>query len=196
MYEYLEGEVVRHTPMSLVLAVGGVGYHLSTPVGSCFPQGEVRRAWTHLVVREDAHTLFGFATVEQRDLFRLLLSVRGVGPAMALAMLSGLEADALVDAIVREDTASLTRIKGIGKRTAEQILLDLREKVGRLGSRAQDGVAAPTEANARDEQLADAVSALISIGYKEKEATKLIAKTAEGAENLALEDLIRTALRG
>ena len=196
MYEYLEGKVVRQSPARLVLAVGGVGYALSVPFGSAFPENAPARAWTHLVVREDAHTLFGFPTEEQRDLFRLLLSVRGVGPAMALTMLSGLEAASLVRAILSGDTASLTRIKGVGKKTAEQILLDLRDKVGRLGPPHSD----PERRTAshdddREERLADAVSALVSIGYKDKDARKLVARAAETEESLELETLVRAALR-
>lgn len=197
MYEYLEGEVVRHTPARLVLAVGGVGYALSVPIGSMFSEGEPARAWVHLAVREDAHTLYGFPSERQRDLFRLLLSVRGVGPAVALTMLSGLEAEALIQAVLAGDTSSLVRIKGVGKKTAEQILLDLRDKVDRLGvPRADAGRQPTTDEEDRAERVADAVSALISIGYKDKDAQKLVAKIAETEESLDLETLVRAALRG
>jgi len=197
LYEYLEGEVVRHAPARLVLAVGGVGYALSVPIGSVFPEGEPARAWTHLAVREDAHTLYGFPTEKQRDLFRLLLSVRGVGPAVALTMLSGLEVETLIEAVLAGDTSSLVRIKGVGKKTAEQILLDLRDRVGRLGVPRPDADRQPPTADEdRAERIADAVSALISIGYKDKDAEKLVARAAETEESLELETLVRAALRG
>lgn len=197
MYEYLEGEVVQHTPAQLVLAVGGVGYSLSVPLGLLFPERQTVRVWTHLVVREDAHTLYGFTTVQQRDLFRLLLSVRGVGPAMALTLLSGLEGDQLIEAIVGGDSATLVQVKGVGKKTAEQILLDLRDRAGRLAVRrpGRDEGAAGEE-DSRERRIADAASALVSIGYKEKEARKLIERVAKGAETLELEELVRAALRG
>ena len=196
MFEFLEGEVARHTPTSLVLDVGGVGYALAVPVGSGFPSKGRARAWTHFVVREDSQTLYGFDSASQRDLFRLLLDVRGVGPSMALALLSGMEPEALVHAVVSGNAAALTRVKGVGKKTAEQMLLDLRDKITRFGSSElplptnEDG--APT----LDALLADAVSALCSIGYKEKEAERLVRKVADDDDSLDLEQLIRAALRG
>jgi Holliday junction DNA helicase RuvA len=196
VFEFLEGEVARHTPTSLVLDVGGVGYALFVPVGSSFPSKGRVRAWTHFVVREDAQTLYGFDSVSQRDLFRLLLDVRGVGPAVALALLSGMEPEALVHAVLSGDAAALTRVKGVGKKTAEQMLLDLRDKITRFGGGelplppTEDGVPA------LDSLLSDAVSALCSIGYKEKEAERLIRKVAADEQDLDLEQLIRAALRG
>lgn len=197
MYEYLEGEVVLHAPARLVVAVGGVGYALSVPLGLPFAEGRPARVWTHLVVREDAHTLYGFATPRQRDLFRLLLAVRGVGPAMALTLLSGLPGERLVEAIVGGDAQTLCRVKGVGKKTAEQILLDLRDRVGLLAGRElRAGAAATPSEEASRRLLADAVAALVSIGYKEKEARKLIERVAEGAPTLQVEELVRAALRG
>ena len=129
MYEYLEGRPAadRH-PARLVLDVGGVGYDLAVPIGAPFGTGERVRVWTHLVVREDAHLLYGFPDRAMRNLFRLLLTVRGVGPGIALGVLSGLSRDELIAAIVADDAARLTGLKGVGKKTAEQILLDLRDK--------------------------------------------------------------------
>lgn len=196
MFEYLEGDVARHTPTSLVLDVGGVGYALAVPVGSGFPSKGRVRAWTHFVVREDSQTLYGFDSASQRDLFRLLLDVRGVGPSVALALLSGLEPEALVQAVVSGDAAALTRVKGVGKKTAEQMLLDLRDKITRFGG---GDLPLSPEAGGEpplDALLADAVSALCSIGYKEKEAEKLIRKVAASEPSMDLEELIRAALRG
>lgn len=198
MYEYLEGELVRQTPTSLVLDVNGVGYFLTIPVGSSFGVSDSRRArvWTHLVVREDAHTLYGFASAEQRDLFRLLLTVRGVGPSAALMLLSGLSAETLVESILVEDVNALTRIKGVGKKTAEQILLDLRGRVTRLAGDQPFSDTPASATQARDERVSDAISALLSIGYKEKEAAKLVEKAAKSDETLDVESLVRLALQG
>lgn len=193
MYEFLEGIVTRQAPTSLVLQVGGVGYSLLVPFGARFPEGETARVPVHLVVREDAHTLYGFGDEEQRDLFRLLLSVRGVGPSVALSLLSGLDTASLVQAILTEDTAAICRAKGVGKRTAEQILLDLRERVARFGHEATTSPAGP--ASADEGVRADAVLALLSIGFKEKEATALVTRIAEADPSLDTEALIRTALR-
>ena len=197
MYEFLEGVVERSAPTSLVLEVSGVGYALAVPLGVHFERGARARVWTHLVVREDAHTLYGFATTEQRDLFRLLLSVRGVGPAVALALLSGLSVRDLVQAVLDEHTSTLVRAKGVGKRTAEQILLDLRERVARFGSEhAFVDVGGAPAAPEREERLADAVAALVSIGYKDREAAKLVEKAADSSDELDVENLIRAVLRG
>lgn len=197
MYEYLEGTIVRRGPTSLVMDVGGVGYFLSVPLGTALEEGQVARVWVHLSVREDAHTLYGFSDVSQRDLFRMLLSVRGVGPSVALSMLSGLDASQLVDAIATEDKGTLTSIKGVGKKTADQILLDLGERVLRLASRAPGNEPGSKAVEpSRDATVQDAISALVSIGYKEKDAVRLVEKAAANADELDVEMLIRTALRG
>lgn len=198
MYEFFEGKIDRRGPTTLVLDVGGVGYSLFVPLGTPGDAGAKMRVWVHQVVREDAHTLYGFATVDQRQLFRMLLSVRGVGPSVALSMLSSLNADQLTDAIMTEDKSVLTGIKGVGKKTADQILLDLGEKVARLGRATAftDSSSAAGAEPQRDAQLQDAISALVSIGYKEKDAAKLVDKAAAGAETIDVEDLIRAALRG
>lgn len=193
MYEFLEGIVHRQAPTSLVLQVGGIGYALLVPFGTRFPQGERARVFVHQVVREDAHTLYGFGDEEQRDLFRLLLSVRGVGPAVALSLLSGLDTASLVQAILSEDRAAICRAKGVGKRTAEQILLDLRERVARFGHEPERP-SAPHGAPGEDAAREDAVLALVSIGFKEKEASALVVRLAEADPALDTEQLIRAAL--
>jgi len=197
VYEYMEGEVAGRSPTRLVLDVGGVGYDLAVPLGSDFPSAGRVRVWTHLAVREDAQLLYGFRERETRDLFRLLLSVRGVGPAMALGILSGLPREPLLEAIVGGDAASLTRVKGVGRKTAEQILLDLGDKAAAL--REQLGAGAPGGARAVPAEranLEDAVAALLSIGYGEKEARKLVERAALAVDPSDLEALVRAALRG
>lgn len=200
MYEFLEGEVQARTAAKLVLLVGGVGYELLMPLGTVLPEAGHVRVFTHLAVREDAHTLYGFLDRETRDLFRLLLKVRGVGPTMALAVLSGLDRRELCDAILAEDAARLTRIRGVGKKTAEQILLDLRDKAELVAGAAElasprgaalAGATTPGEANVQD-----AIAALASIGYSEKDARKHVERAAQSVDPGDLEALVRTALHG
>lgn len=192
MYEYLDGQVAEHRPTRLVLDVAGVGYDLVVPLGAGFPERGRARVWTHLVVRDDAQFLCGFPDRATRDLFRLLLSVRGVGVTMAIGVLSGLPRAALVQAIVDEDVKSLMRVKGVGKKTAEQILLDLRDKAQSLeaGDRR-----APAGAPERLVALVeDAVRALVSIGYGEKEARGKVDVAARDVGHEDLEKLVRAAL--
>jgi Holliday junction DNA helicase RuvA len=199
VYEYLEGEIAGQAPARLIVAVGGVGYTLSVPLGSRFPAAGKVRAWTHLVVREDSHTLYGFADRETRELFRVLLSVRGVGPVMALAILSGLSRDALLEAIAGGDLKTLTRVRGVGRKTGEQILLDLRDKAAELvallaGPKDAHGVHQARRGDPREKNVEDAVAALTSIGYSEKEARKHVERAAQAVNSGDLELLVRTAL--
>jgi Holliday junction DNA helicase RuvA len=199
LYEYLEGRLVSRAPAKVVLDVGGVGYDLSVPVGADFPPvGEDAarvRLWTHLVVREDAHQLYGFASSAEREIFRLLLSVRGVGPGLALAILSSLSADQLLLAIQREDVGALKAIRGVGKKTAEQVLLDLRDKAPRLA-----GAGVLDEDPARREEPRsrihhDAVQALVSVGYTDKQAEASVKRAAARVPEDDLESLVRAALQ-
>ena len=186
--------------------VGGVGYDLAVPLGAEFdpgaggPEGigaEGRtRVFTHLVVREDAQLLYGFPDRAERDFFRLLLSVRGIGPGIALGILSSLPRAELAQAIAGGDSRRLQRVKGVGRKTAEQIVLDLRDKAHLVlaSGTAAPGVEAP--APPADGGLAeDAVAALISIGFSEREARRNVERAADEVEGGDLELLVRTALR-
>lgn len=197
MYEYLEGTPASRSPARLVLDVNGVGYDLAVPIGASFAASGRLRVWTHLVVREDAHQLYGFPDREAREIFRALLSVRGVGPVLALSILSGLAPHDLLDAVAAADAKALTRIRGVGRKTAEQILLDLGGRVDKLrtGLAAPAGAAAPRPAAAaRDRNVEDAVTALISIGYSEKEARASVDRASKSADPSNLEQLVRAAL--
>jgi len=191
VYDYLEGECAERTPARLVLNFGGIGYELLVPLTSRFPAKGRARAWTHLAVREDAHTLYGFEDKETRELFRLLLSVRGVGPTVALALLSGLPRGPLVAAIAAGDAEGLTRIRGIGAKTAQQILLDLKDKAAIL---AHAGPSAERKAAGEDPAVDDAVAALVSIGYSEKDARANVERAAKKVDKKDLEGLVRAAL--
>lgn len=197
MYDFLEGTLVEHRATHVVVAVNGVGYELAVPLGVQFPARDGRvHVWTHLVVREDAHLLFGFPERRVREVFRLLLSVSGVGPAVALTLLSNLSADELLKAIAAEDEAALRRAKGVGKKTAEQILLDLREKAPRLLAAGEKGTLVPRPAAPVSRVQEDAMAALVSIGFTEKEARTSVEKAAKSVPADDLELLVRTALKG
>ena len=193
MYDFLEGRVELHAATRLVLEVGGVGYELSVPLGSSFAGARVR-VWTHLVVREDAHTLYGFRDAATRELFRALLTVNGVGPRTALGVLSGLSRTELVAAIARGDRAALTSIKGIGKKTADQILLDLSGKAAKLLAAEGGAGPAPALPAPADGASEDAVAALVSIGYADKDARKQVERAATRVGAADLETLVRAAL--
>jgi Holliday junction DNA helicase RuvA len=193
VYDFIEGELASKSPTRLVVSAGGVGYELSVPLGSQFPAAGRVRVWTHLVVREDSHMLCGFSDQRTRDLFRQLLSVSGVGPVMGLTILSGMSYEPLVSAIAGKDAAALTRIKGVGKRTAEQILLDLSDKLARSASAAPALSAVPGSSSAL---LEEAIAALISIGYSEKEARRSAEKAITKAARAELDLVLRAALSG
>jgi Holliday junction DNA helicase RuvA len=194
VYDYIEGRLSARRPTHVVIDAGGVGYDLAVPFGVEFTERDGRiRAWTHLVVREDAHLLFGFPERALREVFRLLLEVRGVGPGVALAVLSCLPGDELLRAIANQDAGPLLRVKGVGKKTAEQILLDLREKAPRmLAETARDTLVPRAPAAERSHE--DAVRALVSIGYSDKEARKSVERAAAKVSGDDLELLVRTAL--
>jgi len=207
VYEYLEGELASRSAARLVVDVGGVGYELSVPIGASFPAlgpGNGRhasrvRVWTHLVVREDSHQLYGFPDLGTRELFRLLLTVSGVGPRVALGVLSGLTREELIAAIQAGDLARLTRVRGVGKKTAEQILLDLRDQAALLagGEDAEEerGELVPHRGPSLRGRQEDATRALVSIGYSEKDARKQVERAAQQVDARDLELLVRTALR-
>ena len=198
MYEYLEGTVAARLAAALVLGVGGVGYELRTPLVGRLPAlGERARVWVHLVVREDAHTLYGFGGREDRDLFRLLLKVRGVGPSMGLAILSALDRTELVQALQAREAKVFTRAKGVGKKTAEQIVLDLADRAEEFaaGCELRPGVLKPAATAPENPRVADATAALVSIGYAEKDARQRVEAALEQTGDADLEQLIRAALR-
>lgn len=195
MYDYIEGTLSERRPTRLVLEAAGVGYDMAVPLGTDFPERGGRvRAWTHLVVREDAHLLFGFPDRPLRELFRLLLEVRGVGPGVALAVLSSLPGTELLQAIAAQDAGAFLRVKGVGKKTAEQILLDLREKAPRMLVEVPHGVLRPPVPGSERRQE-DAIRALLSIGYSDKEARKNVERAVAKVKGDDLEVLVRAALQ-
>ncbi len=191
MIAYLCGTLAAKSPSLAVIDVNGVGYQvfLSVPSYCQLPElGQPVRVHVYTYVREDALQLYGFLATEERDLFELLLEVQGIGPRLALNILSGCPAGELVRAIRDGDTAHLVRIPGVGKKTAARLLVELRDKIGRLRSEE------PSAVPAMGHLEAEAVSALVNLGYRAAEAEQAVAAaSAAGADSL--EGLIRNALR-
>lgn len=193
----LQGILIEKQAPALLVDVQGVGYELEAPLSTFYhlpATGQAVLLWTHQVVREDAHLLFGFVSREERALFRTLLKVNGVGPKMALGLLSGMEPDAFVRCIDLGDVTTLTRIPGVGKKTAERLIIEMRDRIkDLLPSHAlgtgQSRISLPQEASAADE----AESALIALGYKPADASKAIAAVKN--EHDSVQELIRAALR-
>lgn len=183
----LTGILGEKRPPTVVVDVGGLGYEVDVPMSTFFAlpaTGEKVVLHTHLVVREDAHLLFGFATEEERRVFRQLLKISGVGARTALAVLSGLSVSELYLAVSSQDGARLTRIPGIGKKTAERLLLELRDKLQAAGQAPAPGAPASFRG--------DTLHALLALGYSEKEANAALAKVP--AET-PVQDAIRQALK-
>jgi Holliday junction DNA helicase RuvA len=187
----LQGRITFKSPPSLMIDVGGVGYELDAPMSTFLhlpPIGQDVRLLTHLVVREDAHVLFGFASEEERRLFRSLLKVAGVGPKIALALLSGISVQGFVRCVQQQDVAALTRVPGIGRKIAERLLVEMRDRLNLTPAGAE---VSAVLADASPE--AEAFGALVALGYKPAEATRLL-KTV-GAGTHSTEELIRRALQ-
>lgn len=162
----LQGTLIDKTPPSVMVDCAGVGYVVDVPMSTFFQLPETRQPvtlLTHLVIREDAHVLFGFASAEERDAFRQLIKISGVGPRTALSILSGLSVSDLVQAVARQEVARLVKVPGIGKKTAERLLLELK---GKLADALNDGPIAPATA-VHD----DIAQALVALGYSDKEAS-------------------------
>lgn len=197
----LRGILLEKQAPDILLDVHGVGYELQAPLGTIvrLPAiGQEVVLHTHFAVREDAQQLFGFWTRDERELFRTLVRVSGVGPKLALAILSGMDADEFVLCVQRNDASALVRIPGVGKKTAERLIVEMRDRLRewRPDLAAVRGAPAPDVAAAgRNRMLADAESALIALGYKPQEAARAIsAAQADGVETS--EELIRRALKG
>ena len=191
----LSGVLTAKTPPHLLLEVGGIGYELEAPMSTFFvlPEiGERARLLTHLHVREDAHVLYGFGTAAERGLFRNLLKVSGVGPRIALAILSGVSAASFADAVRNDDSAMLTRIPGVGRKIAERLIVEMRDRVD---SASFAPVAAPVITGSGPQS--EAFSALVAFfGYKPAEATRLLRAVEPDSGTLSTEEWIRRALQG
>jgi Holliday junction DNA helicase RuvA len=198
MITFLDGTLAEALPTQIVVAVQGVGYQVLIPLSSFdrLPApGSAIKILTHLQVREDAHILYGFMSAIERDLFRLLVNnVSGIGPKLALAVLSGMSVSNFKAAVVHSDVGSLSKISGVGKKTAERIVLELKDKLGVAAAwEAASAENAPTPEQAH---VNDAVLALISLGYKQVDAHKAVKQAlASASADQSAEELVRAALK-
>src|SRR5947208_9595041 len=198
MITFLDGKLVNALPTLATVDVNGVGYEVFIPLSSYdkLPAaGQPVHILTHLHVREDAHILYGFMTAAERDLFRLLVNnVSGIGPKLALAVLSGMSVSHFKSAVVNSDVASLSKISGLGKKTAERIVLELKDKLGVAAAwEVASGTHAPTP---EQEQANEAVLALIALGYKQIDAHKAVRDLQEKeAAGKTAEELVKLALK-
>lgn len=196
----LRGIVLEKQPPLVLLEAGGVGYEVHMPM-TCFYElpdtGNEAVVFTHFVVREDAQLLFGFNNKQERTLFRELIKVNGVGPKLALAILSGMSAQQFVNAVEREEPAMLVKLPGIGKKTAERLVVEMKDRFkglhGDLFTPAADLVLASPAGPQPDDAEAEAVAALVALGYKPQEASRMVSKIAR--PDADSETLIREALR-
>jgi Holliday junction DNA helicase RuvA len=194
MIGHLRGRLAAKHPPQLVVDVGGVGYEVEAPMSTFYTLptvGAEVSLHTHLVVREDAHVLFGFATERERSLFRELIKVSGVGPRIALAILSGVTVDEFHRCVEAQDHASLVRVPGIGRKIAERLVIEMRDRLKILAGPAFVGSGGATVAASNPQT--EAFSALVSLGYKPAEVSRLLQRVDPAVTST--EELIRHALR-
>ena len=197
MISQIRGIILEKQAPQLVIDVQGIGYEIDAPMSTFYQlpiEGQEVSLFTHFVVREDAHHLYGFYSREERSLFRTLLKVNGVGPRLALTILSSVTPEEFVRSVLNNDTVSLVRLPGVGKKTAERLVIEMRDRLsawyqeppleGAMGMKFEQG---------RHQILQDAISALVSLGYKQQEANRTVTKIDDGAATS--EELIRKSLR-
>jgi Holliday junction DNA helicase RuvA len=195
---HLSGTVLFKQPNMLVIDVGGVGYEVTIPVSTFYDVGEVGepvalRVHTH--VREDVIQLFGFQTGREKDLFLRLTSVTGIGPKLAITILSGMSPEELIPAIRTNDLGRLTSIPGIGKKTAERLVIELRDRMAALSGPEMEAAIAPRPAAAGEVVRGDTVEALVSLGYQKAQAEKAVARVLEQETDHSIEHILRQSLK-
>jgi holliday junction DNA helicase RuvA len=198
MISFLRGKLIEALPTQVTLEVNGLGYEALIPLSSYdkLPQpGQEVKLLTHLAVREDAHVLYGFMSTAERELFRLLINtVSGIGPKIALNILSGISVTSFRGAVANGDVKALSQISGVGKKTAERIIVELKDKVGAAG--AWEAASAQRALSREEQKLNDAVLALLALGFKQIDAHDSVRK-AQGTlgAQATIEDLVRACLR-
>ena len=195
MIGYLRGKLISKLPPQLVVDVSGVGYELDAPMSTFYAlpaTGADISLFTHLVVREDAHSLYGFVTDRERRMFRELLRVTGIGPKLALSVLSGINVDELLMCVTTGDTDSLVRIPGVGRKTAERLLIEMRDRIKVFGEVAAV-FTAPVNGGSVQSGHQEAFSALVALGYKPAEVTRLLQSVDPAVQSV--EEIIRHALK-
>ena len=199
MIGFLSGKILEKDANTLIVDVAGVGYEVTIPLSTFYELGEVGsdvslRIFTH--VREDALQLFGFRTARERDLFLKLISVQGIGARLGIAVLSGMSADEIVTAIRTDNLARLTSIPGVGRKTAERMVVELRDKIAQLSVGAAAGSTSITgTASGGNTVFDDALSALINLGYQRNAAEKALQEAAKDGTDLSVQKLLRSALQ-
>jgi Holliday junction DNA helicase RuvA len=199
MIAFLSGKLLEKEANSVIVDVGGVGYEVSIPLSTFYELGEVGddvqlRIYTN--VREDAIQLFGFHTARERDIYLKLISVQGIGAKSGIAMLSGMNADEIIAAIRTENLGKLTGIPGVGKKTAERLVIELRDKIGELAKGVPAGVStAAVGAMAADDVYEDALSALVNLGYQRAAADKALQQARNDGVEASVQKLLRAALQ-
>lgn len=191
MYEFIRGNIAEISATQVVVETSGVGYfvHISLNTYSALNGKKEVKVYLHQVVREDAHTLYGFATTTERELFRNLISVNGVGASTANMMLSSLNPDELKAAVTTENVAVLKAVKGIGAKTAQRIIIDLKDKLGKIPDSGQ--ILAVADNTIRNESL----SALVMLGFAKKDAEKTVTKILQEQPDANVESVIKQALK-
>jgi len=198
MYNFIRGVVAEKHPTVVVIDVGGIGYEVSIPLSTFThipsPQQEVQ-LHAHLHIKEDAWRLFGFFSQEEKDLFKLLISISGIGPKIGLTILSGIGIINFKKAVKNNDVVSLTAIAGVGKKTAERIIVELKEKIDGI-NKAEEDASGLDDVDLQNELTTDSLNALMSLGYKRPEAQTALRKALkqDDAEQLSVEELIRHSL--
>jgi len=198
MIAFLSGKLLEKQANTLIVEVGGVGYEVTIPLSTFYELGEPGtdvelRIYTH--VREDAIQLFGFKTARERDLYLKLISVQGIGAKSGITMLSGMSADEIIAAIRTNDLGRLTTIPGVGKKTAERLVIELRDKVGELAIAAGASASNSVEQLPSDLVFDDALSALVNLGYQRSAAERALKKVAEEGVDLSVQKLLRRSLQ-
>lgn len=191
MIEYIRGQIVRITPAYLIVETGGIGYfvNISLTTFSRLEKTQEYQVLIHEVIREDSHQLYGFADPEEREIFRLLISVSGVGASTARMVLSSLPPQEIETAVAASDVNTLKSVKGIGLKTAQRIIVDLKDKMGK--SAGGDEIFAFSDNTNKQEAL----SALIMLGFAKSAVSKVLDKIVKEEKNLTVEDIIRKALK-
>ena len=196
MIAFLSGKLISKQANTVIVDVGGVGYEVMIPLSTFYELGEIGadvqlRIYTS--VREDAIQLFGFRTTRERELYLKLISVQGIGPKSGIAMLSGMSGDEIISAIRTDDLARLVSIPGIGRKTAERLVIELRDKVGELS----DGSAPRTSASQvpADSVFDDALSALVNLGYQKNAAEKALQQAVKDGAEMSVQKVLRAALQ-
>jgi len=191
MITHIRGKLVEKNPTYAIVECNGVGYFLNISLNtfSKIPDSEAVLLYTHLSIREDAHTLFGFADKTEREIFKLLISVSGVGPSIARTMLSSMTTDQIQQAIASEDVATIQSVKGIGGKTAQRVIVDLKDKILKTYELSEGSV------NSNNTIKEEALSALEVLGFSRKQVDKIIQRIIQESPDISLENIIKQALK-